>query len=149
MIESVIISPVILPTNSSQIAFTTDPIRTRSASCCGWLSHSEGSPLYKITKGGTYEIDLTANVSSVAAGVVALGIYIDGFLDPSTIVSQTNAAGGNTELSINKKISVCCNANETISIGSVPSVLSTPTLVATATVAPTILNANLSIDRKC
>ena len=149
MIESVIISPIVLPTNSSQIAFTNDQIRTRSASCCGWLSHFEGSPIYKITKGGTYEINLTANVSSVTAGIVALGLYRDGVLDPSTVVSQTNTAGGNTELSINKKIDVCCSANENLSIGSVPSVLSTPTLVATDTVALTILNANLSIDRKC
>lgn len=149
MIESVIVSPIVLPTNSSQIAFTNDPIRTRSASCCGWLSHLEGSPIYKITKGGTYKINLTANVSSAEAGIVSIGLYRDGILDPSTIVSQTNTAGGNTELSINKKINVCCSANENLSIGSVPSVLSTPTLVATDTVAPTILNANLIIDREC
>lgn len=149
MIESTIISPIILPTNSSQIAFTNDPIRTRSASCCGWLSHTEGSPIYKIIQGGNFEINLTANVSGVTAGIVALGLYRDGVLDPSTVVSQTITAGGNTELSINKTINVCCRANESISIGSVPSVLSTATLVPTETVAPTILNANLSINREC
>lgn len=149
MIESTIITPIILPTTSSQIAFTNDPIRTNSASCCGWLSHTEGSPIYKITKGGTYEINFVANVSSATAGIVALGLYRDGVLDPSSVVSQTNTAGGNTELSINKVFKVCCNANENVSIGAVPSVISTATLVPTATVEPTILNANFSITRMC
>ena len=150
MIESIIITPQILPSNSSPISFTTDQIRTNSTKCNGWLCRTEGSPLYKITKGGIYEINLTSHVTSATAGIVALGLYRDGVLDPSTVVAQTLAAAGdNTELSINKTIKVCCKSNENISIGAVPSVISTPTLVATDTVAPTILNANLSITRIC
>ena len=149
MIESIITAPIILPSTSSQIAFTTDSIKTRSASCCGWLSHNEGTPNYKIIQGGLYEIDFTGNFSSATAGIIAVGLYRDGILDPSTVVSQTIAtAGDNTELSINKVIKVCCNANETISIGAVPSVISTPTLVPTDTVVPTVLNANLLIIKK-
>lgn len=150
MIESIIITPQILPSNSSPVTFTTDQIRTNSTKCDGWLCRTEGSPLYKITKGGIYEINLTSHVTSATAGIVALGLYRDGILEPSTVVAQTLAAAGdNTELSINKTIKVCCKSNENISIGAVPSVISTPTLVATDTVAPTILNANLSITRIC
>lgn len=149
MIESVITTPIVLPTTSTQIAFTTDSIKTRSASCCGWLSHNEGTPNYKIIQGGLYEIDFTGNFSSAVVGIIAVGLYRDGILDPSTVVSQTIAtAGDNTELSINKIIKVCCNANETITIGAVPSVISTPTLVPTDTVEPTVLNANFSIVKK-
>lgn len=150
MIESIIITPQILPSNSSPVTFTTDQIRTNSTKCDGWLCRTEGSPLYKITKGGIYEINLTSHVTSATAGIVSLGLYRDGVLDPSTVVAQTLAAAGdNTELSINKTIKVCCKSNENISIGAVPSVISTATLVATDTVAPTILNANLSITRIC
>ena len=150
MIESIIITPQILPSNSSPVTFTTDQIRTNSTKCNGWLCRTEGSPLYKIIKGGLYEIDLTAHVTSAEAGIVALGLYRDGILDPSTVVAQTLAAAGdNTELSINKTIKVCCEANENIGIGAVPSVISTATLVATDTVVPTIINANLSITRNC
>lgn len=150
MIESIIITPQILPSNSSPVTFTTDQIRTNSTKCDGWLCRTEGSPLYKITKGGIYEINLTSHVTSATAGIVALGLYRDGVLDPSTVVAQTLAAAGdNTELSINKTIKVCCKSNENISIGAVPSVISTAALVATDTVAPTILNANLSITRIC
>lgn len=150
MIESIITTPIVLPSTSNQIPFTTDSIRTRSATCCGWLSHNEGTPVYKVIQGGLYEVDFTANVSSATAGIVALGLYRDGVLDPSTVVSQTIAAAGdNTELSINKIIKVCCNSNETISIGAVPSVISTADLTPTDTVEPTILNANISIERNC
>lgn len=150
MIESIIVTPQILTSNSSQVTFTTDAIRTNSTKCDGWLCRAEGSPLFKITKGGLYEINLTSHVSSATAGIVALGVYRDGVLDQSTVVAQTLAAAGdNTELSINKTVKVCCQSNENISIGSVPSVLSTATLVPTATVVPTIINANLSVTRIC
>lgn len=150
MIESIIVTPQILTSNSSQVTFTTDAIRTNSTKCDGWLCRTEGSPLFKITKGGLYEINLTSHISSATAGIVALGVYRDGVLDQSTVVAQTLAAAGdNTELSINKTVKVCCQSNENISIGSVPSVLSTATLVPTATVVPTIINANLSITRIC
>lgn len=149
MIESVITTPIVLPTTSTPITFTTDSVKTRSASCCGWLSHNEGTPNYKIIQGGLYEIDFTGNFSSAVGGIIAIGLYRDGILDPSTVVSQTIAtAGDNTELSINKIIKVCCNANETITIGAVPSVISTATLVPTDTVEPTVLNANFSIIKK-
>ena len=82
MIESILEMITALTSNTSAIAFTNDDIRTRSANCCGWLQHSEGSPLYKILKGGLYEISFNANVTSATAGTVALGLYQDGILIP-------------------------------------------------------------------
>ena len=82
MIESVINTPVTLTSNSSNVIFTVDDYRSRSANCdcnCNsWLQHTQGSPLYKILKGGTYEIDLSVVATSGTAGIVALGLYQDG-----------------------------------------------------------------------
>ena len=146
MIESVINTPVALSSNSSVVTFTTDDLRTRSANCCGWLQHSEGSPLYKILKGGIYEIDLDAVLTSAAAGIVALGVYQDGILIPNTVSAETLAAAGNlTNVSSKKKIRVCCNGNTTLTIASVPSVFAGATPVATDTQVPIIINGILGI----
>ena len=52
MIQSVQELPITLTNNSAAITFSKDDIRTRSATCCGgWLSHTEGSPLYQILNG--------------------------------------------------------------------------------------------------
>lgn len=52
MIQSVQELPITLTNNSAAITFSRDDVRTRSATCCGgWLSHTEGSPLYQILNG--------------------------------------------------------------------------------------------------
>lgn len=71
-IESRINTPVILPSNSSMVAFQNDS-RTRSTlGCNSWLCHKEGSPIYKIVKAGNYEVNFSAGVFSTVAGTVAL-----------------------------------------------------------------------------
>lgn len=151
MIESTIVTTTPLSSNSAPVAFTNDSIRTKSATCCGWLQHIEGSPIYKIIEGGLYDIDVNISATSGTAGIIAFALYRDGVLDTSTIASQTLAAAGdNTNLSINKTIKVCCKANETLTIASVPSVLSgADGTTQTDTQVPIILNANLTIDREC
>lgn len=72
----------ILSSNIAPINLTNEDIRTRSANCCGWLQHTEGSPIYKILEGGIYEVSFNANISSATAGTVALGLYQDGILVP-------------------------------------------------------------------
>lgn len=149
MIESVINTPLALTSNSSVIAFPIDSLRTRNANCCGFLQHTQGSPLYKILRGGIYEIDLSAVVTSATAGIVALGLYVDGVLVPNTVSAATTTAGGLVNLSFNKKIRICCNANSTITIASVPSVNAGATgTTATATQIPIITNGILGIDKK-
>lgn len=152
MIESVINTPITLTSNSSNVIFTVDDYRSRSANCnCnGWLQHTQGSPLYKILKGGTYEIDLSAVATSGTAGIVALGLYQDGILIPSTISAETLATAGDlANVSFNKKIRVCCNANTTLTIASVPTVNAGATgTTATATQVPIITNAIFGIEKR-
>lgn len=144
-IESRISTPVTLTTNDSIVTFQNDT-RTRSTlGCDGWLCHSEGSPIYKIVKAGYYDIGFSGVLYSATAGIVAIGLYIDGVLDPSTVRFENVGAGGSGSVSFNKIEKVCCKANSTISIGAVPSVDVAGT--ATATVAPTINSALLNITK--
>lgn len=151
MIQSYIETPPItLASNTSPIAFTRDCIRTRSCnSCTGWLCHNEGSPLYKILNGGRYRVTFNANVTSETAGTVALGLFMDGVLAPgTTVIAEVATAGDYYNVSFDKIIPLCCNADTTITVGSVPSVLTgVPTPTATDTEIPIIQNANLTITR--
>lgn len=149
MIESVITTPLTLTANNSVVTFPVDDLRTKGAQCCGWLQHTQGSPLYKILEGGIYEIDLSATLTSATAGIVALGLYQDGILIPSTISAETVTAGGLANISFNKKIRVCCKANTTLTIASVPSVNAGATgTTPTDTQIPIITNAIFGISRK-
>ena len=151
MIQSVKETPITLTNNSASISFTTDDIRTRNCNCCnGWLCHQQGSPLYQLLEGGYYQIDFNANISSATAGVVALGLYENGVLVPGTTVAETiTAAGDVASVSFSKIIKVCCRANTTLSVGSVPSVPDFTDLTAPGvdTQTPIIANANLYIER--
>lgn len=151
MIESVQELPVILTNNTSSITFTADDIRTRSANCCnGWLSHTQGSPLYQLLDGGYYEISFNANVSSATAGIVAFGLYQDGVLVPGTTVASTITAAGDVEnLKFTKVIRVCCRASTTLTISSVPSFPNLVDLTAAGidTQTPIIVNANMIIKK--
>ena len=151
MIQSFLEAPVALTSNTSAIAFTDDCIRSKGANCCGWLQHNEGSPTYKILEGGLYEVTFNANVTSATAGVVALGLYIDGVLAPGVTVIETIATAGDySNVAFVKKLKICCRGDATITVASVPSVLTGATLPGTATDTqiPIIQNANFSITRK-
>lgn len=150
MIESVINTPIALTSNTGVVSFPIDSLRTRNANCGGFLQHSQGSPLYKILKGGIYDIDLSAVLTSATAGIVALGLYQDGILIPNTISAETISTAGNVaNISFNKKIRVCCNANTTLTIASVPSVNAGATgTTPTATQIPIITNAILNVSKE-
>ena len=149
MIESTINVPIALTANDSNVAFPIDDLRTRNANCpCGFLQHTQGSPLYKIIKGGIFEIDLSAVLTSATAGITALALYQDGVLIPNTISAATVTAGGLANISFNKKIRVCCGVNTTLTIGSVPTVNAGATgTTPTATQVPIITNAVLNISK--
>lgn len=151
MIQSFLDAPVALTSNTSAIAFTDDCIRSKGANCCGWLQHNEGSPTYKILEGGLYEVTFNVNVTSATAGVVALGLYIDGVLAPGATAIETIATAGDySNVAFVKKLKICCRGDATITVASVPSVLTGATLPGTATDTqiPIIQNANFSIARK-
>ena len=154
MIQSVNENIEILTSNSSTVSFTNDDIRTRRANCyCnGWLQHDEGSPIYKILEGGIYEVSFNANVTSAAAGTVALGLFQDGILIPgTTVIAEVVTAGDYYNVSFDKLIKICCRGDASLTIASVPSVLTGATLPGTPTVTeiPILQNANVSITKKC
>lgn len=151
MIQSILEMITALTSNLSAIAFTSDDVRTRSANCCGWLQHSEGSPIYKILDGGLYEVSFNANVTSATAGTVALGLYQDGILIPgTTVIAEVATAGDYYNVSFDKLIKICCRGDATLTVASVPNVLTGATLPGTPVVTeiPVIQNANFSIIKK-
>ena len=152
MIQSILDEFTILASNTSAINFLEDETRTRKANCCGWLQHNERSPLYKILEGGIYEVSFNANVSSATAGSVALGLYQDGVLIPgTTTIATITTAGDFFNVSFDKLIKICCRGDASLTIASVPSVLTGATLPGTPTVTeiPVIQNANVSITKMC
>ena len=151
MIQSYIESPVALTSKTSSVSITTDSIRSRGATCAGWLQHSEGSPIYKILEGGLYEVTFNANVTSATAGPVALSLLVDGLPAPGATAIETVVTPGDySNVAFTKKIKICCRGDASLSIASIPSVLTGATLPGTATdtVVPIIQNANFSITRK-
>ena len=153
MIQSVSEMIQVLTSNSSTLSIVNDDISTRRANCyCnGWLQHDEGSPLYKLLDGGVYEVSFNANVTSATAGTVALGLFQDGILIPgTTVIAEVATAGDYYNVSFDKLIKICCRGDATLTIASVPSVLTGATLPVTATVTeiPVVQNANLSIIKK-
>ena len=151
MIQSVLEPITALTSNSSPITFTNDDVRSRKANCCGWLQHIEGTPIYKILDGGLYEVSFNANVTSATAGVVALGLFQDGILINGTNTLATIATAGDyVNVSFDKLIKICCRGDASLTIASIPNVLTgvLPTPTATETEIPIIQNANFSIVKK-
>ena len=152
MIQSVLEPITVLTSNTSTITFTNDDVRTRRANCCGWLQHSEGSPIYKILEGGIYEVSFNANVTSATAGTVALGLFQDGILIPgTTVLVEVATAGDYYNVSFDKLIKICCRGDASLTIASVPNVLTGATLPGTPVVTeiPVVQNANLIITKEC
>lgn len=78
------------------------------------------------------------------------GLYEDGVLIPDTIRAVTLAAAGDyASVSFNKKLKLCPRVTTSISVQSVPSVV-TPSDVTTAieTEIPIITNATFNIARE-
>lgn len=142
MINSVQETALTLASNTDNIPFSSDVVRTRSANCCGFLNHSIGSTQYQITEPGIYEIMFNTNVTSATAGVVALGIKSNGELLSGTEMDYTVAtANAYNSVSSNRLVRVCGNGSTTITVGSLP------TSGATATQIPIVKNASLIIKR--
>ena len=151
MIQSVLEPITTLTSNSAPVTFTVDDVRTRSANCCGWLQHNEGSPVYKILCGGLYEVSFNVNVTSSVAGSVALGLYQDGVLIPgTTVIAQIITTGDYVNVSFDKLIKICCRGDATLTVQSVPSILTGNATPGTTTVTEVqvIQNANFSIIKK-
>ena len=152
MIQSFLETITILSSNTAPIIFNDDDVRSRKANCCGWLQHTEGSPIYKLLDGGLYEVSFNANVTSATEGTVAIGLFQDGILIPgSTVIAEVATAGAYYNVSFDKLIKICCRGDASLTVASVPNVLTGAALpgVATVTETPVIQNANISITKIC
>lgn len=143
MINSVQETALTLASNTSNIPFSSDVVRTRSANCCGgWLNHSAGSTQYQITEPGIYEIMFNTNVTSATAGVTGLGIKANGELLSGTEMDYTVAtANAYNSVSASRLIRICGNGSTTITVGSLS------TVNATATQIPIVKNSSLIIKK--
>ena len=97
-------------------------------------------------------MSFNANITSATAGTLALGHFQDGILIPgSTVIAEVVTAGDYYNVSFDKLIKICCRGDASLTIASVPSVLTGATLpgIQTITEIPIIQNANLSIIKKC
>ena len=144
MINSINDVATTLSANTANMPFTGDVLRTRSATCVcgGWLNHNTGRTQYQITSPGIYEIMFNTNVTSDTAGVVALGIKVNGELLSGTEMDYTVAtANAYNSVSSNRLYRVCGNSSVIITVGSLPTSDTTDTQI------PIIKNANLIIKK--
>lgn len=151
MIQSTLEPISTLTSNSATVTFNNDDVRTRSANCCGWLQHNEGSPIYKILTGGLYEVSFNANVTSSVVGTIALGLFQDGVLLPGTqMIAQIETTGDYVNVSFDKILKICCRGDATLTIASIPSILTGDEAPGETiiTEVPVIQNANFSIIKK-
>ena len=152
MIQSTQELPLILPTNTSDITFLNDEIRTRSATCSGWLNHTEGTSQYTILGSGNcncpnvYKITFNANVTGATAGSIEIGLKENGTPVVGASVNEVVTPDEYQNVSFTKVIRLCPRENVTLTIGSIAAVsevVDTPI----ETVPPTIKNANLIIEK--
>ena len=151
MIQSTNEAIQILSTNTSDITFSNDELKTRSATCSGWLNHTEGTSQYTILGNGNccqpnvYEITFNANVTGATAGSIEIGLKENGTPVVGASVNEVVTPDEYQNVSFTKLIRLCPRENVTLTIGSIPAVSGvTP---AVETVAPTVKNANLVIRK--
>ena len=151
MIQSTNEAIQILSTNTSDIVFLNDELRTRSATCSGWLNHTEGTSQYTILGNGNccqsavYEITFNANVTGATAGPIEIGLKENGTPVVGASANEVVVVDEYQNISFTKLIRLCPRENVTLTVGSIPAV--SEVVPAVATVPPTIKNANLIIRK--
>ncbi len=147
MIQTMQILPQVLTTNTDDINFTTTDVRTRKATCCGWLQYQNGSSNFTIIGGGTYKISFNANVTSASTGQVALALKTSNGNDIEGTEVDTQVTTANTyrNVAFTKVITLCPRVNTTLSIGSLAAIGGVTPAVTTQ--VPTIKGGNLIIER--
>ena len=108
-------------TNSNNVLFPTDRVRTKSCQCAckGWLAHDLGSGLFTLTKQGIYEVEYTADITSATVGVASLELEQNGEIvggTQSIYTVATASAYGN--VSGDTLIQVPCGASYTIALAN-------------------------------
>lgn len=151
MIQSTNEAIQILSTNTSDITFSNDELRTRSATCSGWLNHTEGTSQYTILGNGNccqpsvYEVTFNANVTGATAGPIEIGLKENGTPVVGASANEVVVVDEYQNIAFTKLIRLCPRENVTLTVGSIPAV--SEVVPAVATVPPTIKNANLIIRK--
>lgn len=147
MIQTLQVLPQVLSSNTDNINFSTIDVRTRSATCCGWLQFMKGGSDFTLIGGGRFKISFNANVTSDTAGALALalksatGTDVEG-TEMDTVITT---AGDYMNISFNKILEVCPRVNTTVAIGSLAAIGGVTPAVTTQ--IPTIKDGNLIIEK--
>lgn len=125
---------------TANVLFNTNNVRTKSCEgCCGWLTHTEGSGIFTLTKPGVYKIHFNANVAPTVAGPITLNITNAG---ESIIGGQMNtpgtAVGVFSNVAAEVLVRVPCNSSVVITVKN-----NTPTNPITMN------NPSIVITREC
>lgn len=150
MIQTLQILPQVLTSNTDNLNFTTTDVRTRSATCCGWLQYMNGGSDFTIIGGGRFKISFNANVTSDTAGTIALALKssLGSDVEGTEMDVTVGTAGEYTNVSFTKILEVCPRVNTTVAIGSLPATVSGTTTTTTVTTEiPAIKDANLIIEK--
>ena len=148
MIETLQILPQTLTSNTDNINFTTTDVKTRSATCCGWLQHMNGGSDFTIIGGGRFKVTFNANVSSDVAGTIALALKSSTGTDVEGTETDTviATAGDYMNVSFTKILEVCPRVNTTVAIGSLATLGGVTPAVPTVA-NPIIKDGNLIIEK--
>ena len=147
MIQTLQIIPEILTSNTDNLNFDVVDLRSRTATCCGWLQYNPGGSDFTLIGGGTFRVSFNANVTSATAGQVAVALKTATGTDVEGTEMDVDVTTPDvyTNISFTKLIKVCPRVNTTIAIGSLPAIGGvTPAVV---TEIPTIKDANLIIEK--
>lgn len=136
-----------LSSNTATLPFSIVDVRTASAiNCRSWMNHNEGSALFSILEGGSYEVHFNANVTSATAGQLAVALFADGVQEIGTEMDEEVTTPGNFKsISFSKVIRTCCKGTVNLAIGSLPTVVYNTTV--TDTQIPIFKNANIYIEK--
>ena len=147
MIQTIEILPEVLTSNIDNINFSTVDIRTRSATCGGWLQYMNGGSDFTLIGGGRFKVSFNANVTSEEAGSIALALKssLGSDVEGTEMDVVITTPGDYTNISFTKVLEVCPRVNTTLAIGSLSAIGGVTPIVET--VIPTIKDANLIIER--
>jgi hypothetical protein len=119
MINAFVNTPVAVAAGAS-VPFSGSRAKTRSGCYCngGWLTHSDGSAQYLISRPGIYMVSVGAQVTSaVAAAVATLAITTNGEALAGTTMAETiTAAGDVAQLATTALLTVPCGASITVAL---------------------------------
>ena len=119
MINAFVTIPVAVAAGAN-VLFPGSRARTNNSCYCngGWLTNSDGSAQYLISRPGIYMVSVGAQLTSAVAGDVAtLAITTNGEALAGTTMAETiTAAGDVSQLATTALLTVPCGASITVAL---------------------------------